>query len=130
MIERNGIKLHSLITKTDPLADEVCGRETCRVCVQEDPKTTNCRKSNITYWTSYRLCLKQGTRSIYVEESSRSLGERYGEHTTDCDKGMEGSHMAVHIMEEHRDHWEEFVDNGGGAWRHFQVEIVGSWALT
>ena len=101
IVERNGIQLQRLLTKADPWAGGKCGRQTCTVCSQEDPKTPRCRQANITYRTSCKLCTSGGTRSCYIGERSRSLGERINEHTSDCDKDLEGSHMASTLKQEH-----------------------------
>ena len=127
VIERNGVQLQRVLTKSDPWSGVKCARPTCTVCRREEEKTPTCSTSNITYKNSCKICQDRGTPACYIGESSRSLRERQNEHSGDCDKGLEGSHMASHLQEAHPDTWKEIQENGGtGGWRNFKVEIVAS----
>ena len=69
-----------------------------------------------------RLCLKEGTQSTYIGETSRSLMERWGEHVEDSKKRQEGSHIAEHMMTIHPEAWE--TDSQEDAWKYFKLEVI------
>ena len=72
----------------------------------------NCKKRNILYESSCRLChvdgkkagkidKKAGNKGIYVGESSRSMYERGKEHQRDGKERAEDSHQWKHWALEH-----------------------------
>ena len=87
-----------------------------------DEKVPSCRRSNITYKRTCRLCLAVGNHTVYIGESSRSLHERFNEHAEDIQKTPDTSHMATHLMTSHLNNWEEHVETGD-PWKCFKVEI-------
>ena len=123
VVERCGTQLQALLTRSDPWSDEDCTRESCVVCTMPQEKTPNCRQVNLTYRTTCRLCLAAGNSSSYIGETSRSLGERIGEHVQDSKTNQDKSHIAQHLMTHHMKDWEEH-GSSMDAWKLFKVEIL------
>ena len=105
--EMAGMALSRLLPSTNPWGAGDCGREDCPVCNQGDEKNENCKKRNILYESSCRLCQvdgknagkidkKAGNKGIYVGESSRSMYERGKEHQKDGKDRAEDSHQWKH----------------------------------
>ena len=92
-----------------------CNREGCVTCEQPDEKKLDCFSRSIVYESSCTLCHPGGKidmpgdtmivsgKGIYTGETSRSLGERAGEHMVAA-KGLDrGSHMVKHWFLDHQE---------------------------
>ena len=104
IVEKNGRKLGQILVRKNPWAGQ-CSRKDCTVCQQENPpkKAVECKKRSITYVNTCLLCKKDGNRTEYIGESSRSVMERHGEHVEDASgKKKEDSHMWAHANSCHK----------------------------
>ena len=89
-----------------------CGRE-CPPCTTNGDKGENCRKRNILYKTTCRLCNPEtkrmekeeaGREGVYIWESSRSLHERSLEHAKDARSFSKKFHIVKHWLSFHPEH--------------------------
>ena len=101
VVEKTGVKLESILTSSDPFREGDCGRPDCGLCGDEDSKGQNCRRRNVTYTNTCKICEKKGVKSVYIGETSRSLKERQAEHLNDAQEKKEQSHMWQHSSGEH-----------------------------
>ena len=85
IVEKAGTQVKSLLWKPDPWNGTGCHKKDCPVCEEEEEKVL-CTKKNLVYTSTCILCKMKGKKSIYVGETSRSLGERSQEHWTDYKK--------------------------------------------
>ena len=88
----------------DPWGGNQCQDPTCPVCCTEGNMGKSlCKVTNLVYKNTCVLCQEQGKESIYLGESSRSLGERSQEHEADYynPKKQETSHLARHMTDMH-----------------------------
>ena len=103
----SGMPLSRLLPSTNPWGPGDCGRADCPVCDQGVEKSQNCKKRNILYESSCKLCQvdgkkdgkldqKDGSKGVYVGESSRSMYERGKEHRTGGKDKAEHSHQWKH----------------------------------
>ena len=90
-----------------------CGRDECVTSHQGGEELPDCTRAGVVYESICLQCnpgavkkgelekVKDGTPSLYVGESSRSIQERAGEHWGAAKKGEEDSHMVRHQAMEH-----------------------------
>ena len=82
--EMAGMALSRLLPSTNPWGTGDCTRGDCPVCNQGDEVMQNCKKRNILYESSCKVCQvdgrkagkldrKAGNKGVYVGESSRSM---------------------------------------------------------
>ena len=137
IVERVGLKLIDLITKSNPWQGNDCQRENCLLCSSKISTNKNlgheCRKRNIVYEIKCLTCEQaeldtlenleldekdklERTRNInnfkYIGETSRSAFERGWEHSNDLAKLSTRSHMLKHIVITHPDENIENVKFG------------------
>ena len=107
-----------------------CTREGCVTCEQQEEKKLDCFARSIVYESSCTLCYPGGKtdkqedkmimsgKGIYTGETSRSLGERAGEHMGAARILDRGSHMVKH--------W--FLDHPGeGTLPAFKFRVIGKY---
>ncbi len=68
-----------------------------------DKVTGICRKGNLVYLNTCIPCKNMGNEVQYIGETSRTLYERFCEHSQDYLTGDETCHMKVHLDQEHKD---------------------------
>ena len=105
IVERSGLKISSMLHRSNPWADDPCRREDCMVCASEDGGC--CTIRNVVYKTSCLECKKDGKVSTYYGETSTSLYERGQQHLDDYDKMEDDSHMIKHHVIHHGDREEK-----------------------
>ena len=137
IIERTGIKLQDLLTRSDPWKGSDCQRQNCLLYFTknrtEKLKTQDCHKKNIVYETRCITCqeneqdridslnieqdekleLKKNIKLFkYIGETSRSSFERGWEHINNLAQLKTSSHMLKHILTKHPDQDMEQVTFG------------------
>ena len=102
IVEKAGTAVARLLINKDPWSNSICWRTDCELCKYED-KGTRCNTKSITYQNTCQLCLRRGTNSVYIGESSRTLYKRSQEHFQEARnvKMKDKSHMQIHAAEEH-----------------------------
>ena len=128
IVERTGIKIQELLTKSNPWKGNDCERENCLLCYTklrtEKLRTQECHQRNIVYEKRCLNCEEQEHHRIdqleitehekrelkkkimiykYIGETSRSSFERGWEHLNDLARLSTSSHMLKHILTEHSD---------------------------
>ena len=102
LIEGNGIPLARMFPP--PVPHNMCLRDTCRVCVNSNKKSSKCSVRNIVYTAE---CLESDgnilscTDKIYIGESSRSIAERSDEHCKGGHRLEEGNFITKHWLDVH-----------------------------
>ena len=122
IIERNGKIIEHLLCKSDPWGDDRCEREDCFMCLSSEKEVGKCRKSNVVYHITCRLCEGKGEKVQYWGESSRSGYLRGREHRQDLENKEEGSHMLRHLETKHPELDLEDPENVR-AEKHFKMEM-------
>ena len=82
IIEQSGTSLKSVLCKSSPRENN-CGDSECSVCACDDIKGLECRKTargGIGYEIQCMECDRNGTKSLYHGETSRTLYTRIKEH--------------------------------------------------
>ena len=128
IVERTGVKLTDMLTKSNPWQGEDCSRKNCLLCHTKtrSGKLTSqeCSKRNIVYETTCVTCEMKDRQEIedsdlgekeksekiknmkvfkYIGESSRSAYERGWEHVNDMTTLNPRSHMLKHVLTHHQD---------------------------
>ena len=113
IVERSGRSLKRILTKSNPLGGEDCGREGCLLCQTKAATGMNlnqsCTKRSIVYETWCALCLKkkeetngqEGGIYKYIGETAKSAFELGANHSYDRKNLDLGSHMLKHSIEHH-----------------------------
>ena len=126
IVERTGIKIQELLTKSNPWKGHDCERQNCLLCftkLRTEKRTTqDCHQRNVVYQTTCLDCqerehdkieimdisehekreLRKNIKlSLYIGETSRSTYERGWEHLNDLSTLSNKSHMLKHILTEH-----------------------------
>ena len=101
IVERSGDSVKEMVVKSNPFKREPC---VCEVCQLDKKRKVNCKSRELVYELT---C--DGTRDgkvcgdRYIGETSRSLGERVGEHINDCKGRKEKSVLWRHFKEDHNE---------------------------
>ena len=106
IVERPGRPIMSGL-KTNPYEAQGCHNQDCPLMKSEGRCNNMCRTENILYMASCTRC--QQTKSIYLGETSRTLGVRSSQHREDYQKASQNtnqlqeksSFMWDHIKNEH-----------------------------
>ena len=126
IIERTGVKIQDMLTKSNPWQGQDCLRQNCLLCNSKTRtgKATSqeCMKRNIVYETTCATCEKMQLEELenselgeeeikdkkrklvlykYIGESSRSAYERGWEHINDLTRLSPKSHMLKHVLSQH-----------------------------
>ena len=64
MVERGGVTVKDILTKTNPWSEEGCERNDCLPCRGERGKGGNCQKENVVYRITCQEC---ATRAVKAE---------------------------------------------------------------
>ena len=102
LVERSGMMLKGILTKSNPHSGEKCGRTFCLVCNGGEEGGGDCRWRSVTYQTTCLSCLETGRKVRYYGESSRTAFERGVEHVADFISEAEESHMNKHQVAAHQ----------------------------
>ena len=98
--ERPGVKLKTLLQRSDPFSKKKCNRRDCVVCTNE--LGIDCRCRGCVYEISCELCMdKRGVKNKYRGQTGRSTNERFGEHFDKWEKKDEDSPLWRHSVEHH-----------------------------
>ena len=117
IIERNGKRIEHILCKSDPWKDELCSRHDCFMCKTAEKEVGHCRKQNITYKITCKLCKSKGSKVEYWGESSRAGYLRGREHYRDLETLSEASHMARHLRTQHPDvNLQEVTNRAAEKW--------------
>ena len=95
--------MEHLLCRSDPWKEGLCGREECLMCASSEKDIGRCRKTNIVYKITCRLCREKGKKMEYWGESSRSGYLRGKEHKKALEQLSDSSHMARHMKAAHPD---------------------------
>ena len=128
IVERAGVQLQNLLTRSNPWKGHDCTRDNCLLCFTknktEKNMTQECHKRNIVYETRCLTCeqleqdridqleiteqektnkKKETKQYKYIGETSRSAFERGWEHMNDMAQLKSGSHMLKHVVDKHQE---------------------------
>ena len=128
IVERTGIQLQDLLTRSNPWKGSDCLRTNCMLCFTknrtEKNKTQDCHQRNVVYETRCLTCQEQELDKIqkqditeqdkksesakiklfkYIGETSRSTYERGWEHLNDFTQLKSSSHMLKHVLTNHQE---------------------------
>ena len=84
---------------------EECGKMNGIPCDQKKlgrEKIGSWKERDIVYQSFFNLCQTKGKVSRYTGETARGLAERSFEHVNDAVKADEGSHKALHLVDQHQ----------------------------
>ena len=126
IVERAGIKLQDILTRSNPWKGQDCLRPNCLLCLTkkrtEKNQTQECMKRNLVYETRCLTCENNEYEKIdqmeiqeqekekmkrkvklykYIGETSRSAYERGWEHVNDMAQLSSRSHMLKHAVGVH-----------------------------
>ena len=115
-VEKSGKKIIDKIRVSDPFRSN-CKEQECLAC-RNSEKFSNCRKTNIGYQITCKLCKSRGKNRIYQGESSRNLYLRGREHLNQLKNEKSNSVMLKHNMNEHENELERV---------EYEMKITGSF---
>ena len=101
MVERGGITVKDILSKTNPWSDEGCERSDCLPCRGERGKGGNCQKENVVYRITCQECGTRQVKAEYTGETSRTAYLRGREHWDGLEKEKEKNALWKHCVEEH-----------------------------
>ena len=109
LVERSGVLLRELLTKSNPWDTSPCGRKKCLACPMAK-KPLNCKRRSLMYETTCKECVDaKGEPTVkYVGETARSGSERWGDHMRDAGNKASDSHIYKHWQNEHAGRETEF----------------------
>ena len=102
LVEKCGVKLKNVLWKADPWGGIACDDLKCPICLEESDRPI-CKVANAIYTNTCKICMKEGKKTQYVGETSRTLIERSKEHHRDKKDMKRTSHMREHMLDEHPD---------------------------
>merc|ERR1712215_387481 len=81
LVERSGVLLRELLTRSNPFDTNPCGRKNCLACPMAK-KPLNCKRRSLMYESTCKECVDtKGEPTVkYVGETARSGSERWGDH--------------------------------------------------
>ena len=98
VVEKAGMSMKRLLTKSDPFPHEKCANSNCAVCNRSD--RINCKKRGVVYQIN---C--QGNHDtpsgIYIGETARNISERMNKHLDKYKKKSQNSVFYQHMLEKH-----------------------------
>ena len=94
LVERRGVLLRELLTKSNPWDASPCGRKKCLACPMAK-KPLNCKRRSLMYETTCKECVDaKGEPTVkYVGETARYGSERWGDHMRDAGNRTADSHI-------------------------------------
>ena len=122
IVERAGLKLRSLLHKSDPWDGQKCSDKRCLICTNSYNKKFGCSKRNIAYKSVCLTCKDEAVKAKeekndtgdtfekendeeipYIGESHVSGRERSIQHARDYSNKKDDSHQYKHYTEAHAD---------------------------
>lgn len=86
-----------------------------------------CKQVNVVYKHICKLCKSVGKKAIYWGHSSRSVGERVGEHDGQLTGSSSKSHAYQHLLEHHQDVLARERDaDAADRYKHFEWKVHSS----
>ena len=79
IVERGGVSVKRLIQRSNPTGQTGCESGDCPACREGRGQGGDCRKSNVQYEFSCKLC-PEGDQHVYIGETARNLYSRGKEH--------------------------------------------------
>ena len=109
LVERSGVLLRELLTRSNPWDTSPCGRKNCLACPMAK-KPLNCKRRSLMYESTCKECVDaKGEPTVkYVGETARSGSERWGDHMRDARNKAPDSHVYKHWQNEHAGRETEF----------------------
>ena len=109
LVERSGVLLRELLTRSNPWDTNPCGRKNCLACPMAK-KPLNCKRRSLMYESTCKECVDaKGEPTVkYVGETARSGSERWGNHMRDARNKASDSHIYNHWQTEHNGRETEF----------------------
>ena len=101
IVETGGATVQSVLQKSNPTETVGCSSLQCLPCHTERGKGGNCRGGGINYQFECQLC-PEGSRSLYIGESSRNLFTRGAEHLASYKNKNKNSFMLKHQSTVHQ----------------------------
>ena len=115
IVERCGVQLAKLLTKSNPWQPTPCNFQVCQACKGPHPEDNpKCTIRGVTYVNTCLTCKQEGVESVYIGETSRTLRERYGEHHGGREEA--NNHMHSHEATHH-----------GGVPANYQAKALKSY---
>ena len=111
VVEKAGRSLKSLLQRSDPFKDKLCGRERCFVCDTE--KKGSCDKNGINYAITCVSC-----ENVYHGETSKNAFTWGKQHLDEYDNKAAKSVLWRHCRERHDNELQEFKMRVTGQYRN------------
>ena len=106
VVERNTNTIKRSLVKSNPFKNRGCQKSSCSVCLRGS--VVNCKTRDVVYKISCAGENSQGEKCKgveYIGETSRSLSERFSEHTkmlnSNCENTRKKSFMHHHVQSVH-----------------------------
>ena len=100
IIETGGLSMRSVLQRSNPLETQGCDSPDCLPCAPGRGEGGNCEGSSANYEIECQLC-PEGSKSIYIGESSRNLYTRSKEHLASYRSGEVTSFIGKHQNTSH-----------------------------
>ena len=109
VIERSGQSVKQALSRSDPFKPKNCSNALCAVCIlEENSENVNCKNREVVYRISCDGTKENGEKCeniTYVGETSRSIKERFTEHTKsylhEVEEQRKKSVFYDHVTKEH-----------------------------
>ena len=108
VVERGGTSIKSLLQRSDPSRDPLCGDDQCWICHSENEDggqkqclKGSCSSSNVGYVITCLSCQKLGLNRVYEGESGRAAKARATEHQAAIRRKLATSPLYQHIQTDH-----------------------------
>ena len=102
VVEKSGEPIKNKLVRSNPFSETKCKDESCLLCLSG--QEINCKLREITYQVCCADTFKEGTDACdgrYEGETSRSSGERLGEHLKEYAEHKKESMLIKHMIEAH-----------------------------
>ena len=101
IVETGGATVQSMLQKANPTETSGCENLQCVSCQSERGRGGNCRGCGINYQLECQLC-PEGSKSVYIGESSRNLFTRGAEHLANYRNRNKNSFIMKHQNNVHQ----------------------------
>ena len=116
-VELSGRKYIDYFKTANPLSKNCPPEEHCMIC-KDQPKSSQCKTSNVGYSITCKLCKQRNINISYEGETARNGYIRGAEHRKELEKRSKKSVLYRHVLKDHESE-QNNVD--------FQMKIVGTF---
>ena len=109
IMEVGGRTIKSELQRSNPTAQAGCGESDCIACNRERGRGGNCRRNNINYEIECHLC-PEGSRPVYIGETSRNLYTRTKEHMNGGHRGRSSEEGETSFVQKHNEMCHKGMD--------------------